>query len=73
MVQSLITRVMKLINSLLSINGILSTMSPATIVEGKGNPDFNHKRIPLGSYAIFYTGTKTVMKRRNVPEIALNE
>ena len=48
-------------------------MSPATIVEGKGNPDFNHKRIPLGSYAIFYTGTKTVMKRRNVPEIALNE
>ena len=52
-------------------NSIL--MSPAMIVEGKGNSDFNHKRITFVSYYIVYTGTKNDMKRRSVSAITLNE
>ena len=47
-------------------------MSPANIVQGKPNPDMNHKRIVHGSYAMVYTGTKNDMNRRSVPAIALN-
>ena len=43
------------------------------IVEGKGNSDFNHKRITFVSYYIVYTGTKNDMKRRSVSAITLNE
>ena len=48
-------------------------MSPAMIVYDKGNPDFNHDHIPFGSYAMVYIRTKNDMKRRSVPDIALNE
>ena len=37
-------------------------MIPAMIVEGKGNPDLDHKRITFGSYAMVYTGTTKDMK-----------
>ena len=73
MVQSLIAYVVKWINASPSKNGISITMIPVMIVEGKGNPKFNHKRITFGSYAMVYTVTKNDTKRRIIPAIELNE
>ena len=73
MFQSLIACVLKLIKAFPSKNEISITMIPSIIVEGKVNPNFNHKRITFGSYAMVYTGTTTDMKIRSVPAIALNE
>jgi hypothetical protein len=60
------------LNAFPSSNGVSDTMSPSTIVQGKPNPDMNHKRIVHGSYAMVYIGTKNNMTRRSVPAIALN-
>ena len=56
-----------------SKNGISSTMIPSMIVQGKGNPNFNHKRITCVSYAIVYTGTKNNIKRSIITAIAFKE
>ena len=50
-----------------------STISPATIVEGRRKPDFSYKRISFGSYAVAYKGTKNNMTGRGIPAIALRE
>jgi hypothetical protein len=55
-----------------SSNGISDTMSPSYIVQGKPNPDMNHKQIVHGSYAMVYIGTKNNMTRRSMPAIALS-
>jgi hypothetical protein len=60
------------LNAFPSSNGVSNTLSPATIVQGKPNPDMNHKRIVHGSYAMVYVGTKNNMDRRSVPAIALS-
>jgi hypothetical protein len=60
------------LNAFPSSNGVSKTMSPANIIQGKPNPDMNHNRIVLGSYAMVYIGTKNDMSRRSVPAIALN-
>jgi hypothetical protein len=73
MIQGLVACVIKWLNAFPSNNGVSSTMSPSNIVEAKPNPDFSHKRIVFGSYAIVYTGTDNTMNRRGVPAIALNE
>ena len=73
MVLSLIAHVVKRINAFPSKNGISITMIPSMIVEGKGNPNVNHKLITFGSYSMVYTGTKNDMKRRSVLSIALNK
>ena len=56
-----------------SSNRLSDTMSPATIVIGNNSPDLNQKIIIFGAYAMVYIGTKKTMKRRIVPDIALNE
>ena len=43
------------------------------IVKGKGNPDYNHKRITIEPYAMVYTGTTNDTKRRSVPSIAIKK
>ena len=73
MVQSLIACVVKRINTFPSRNGIASIMNSAMIVDGKVNPNFNHKQITFGSYAMVFIGTTNDIKRRSVPAIALNE
>jgi hypothetical protein len=60
------------LNAFPSSNGVSETMSPSCIVQGRPNPDMNHKRIVHGSYAMVYIGTKNNMSRRSVPAIALN-
>ena len=54
MVRSLIACVVKLINEIPGKNLILSTIIQAMVVEGKGNPNLNHKHIAFGSYAMVY-------------------
>ena len=73
MVQLLIECAVKWINTFPIKNVISSTMDPAMIVEGKGNPNFNHIRITFLSYAMVYNGTANNRKRRSLPDITLNE
>ena len=73
MVQSLIACLVKWINAFPSKTLISSTMRTAMIVEGKGNPDLNHKRITFGSYAMVYTGTTNDIKRRSIPSSTLDK
>ena len=54
-------------------NGISDTISPATIVLGKPNPDLSKPKICFGAYALVYTNTKNDMNTVGVPAIALRE
>ena len=65
--------VVKWVNAFPRKNGISITMISVIILEGKGNPDFNHKCIAFGSYAMVYTGTTNDMKIRSLPSITLNK
>ena len=73
MITSLMDHVISNLNNFPFKNSISSTISPATIVEGVPKPDFSHKRIAFGSYAIVWIRTTNDMKRRAVPAIALNQ
>ena len=73
MTKALVEGVIYWLNNFPSKNGISQTMSPASIVLGRPKPDFNHKRITFGSYALAYHDTDNTMKRRAVPAIALKE
>ena len=71
MVRSLIEAITEVLNAFPSKNGISSTLSPSTIIEGKPKFDFSRAMITFGSYAMVYTSTTNSMKRRSVPAIAL--
>ena len=68
---SLVKTAVYWLNAFPSKNGISGNLSPANIVIGRANPDFNHNRIVFGSYAMVFTGTKNNMKARSVPAISL--
>ena len=69
----LIENVTYWLNHFPSKNGVSQSLSPANIVIGRPKPNFNHKKITFGSYAMVYTSTTSTMKRRSVPAIALKE
>ena len=71
MVRSLVEAIIEVLNAFPSKNAITTTVSPATIVEGKPKMDFKRKMIAFGSYALVYTGTSNNNKPRAVPAIAL--
>ena len=71
MVRSLIEAITEVLNAFPSKTGISSTLSPATIVEGKPKPDLSKEMITFGSYALVYESTTNTMKPRSVPAIAL--
>ena len=71
MVTSLVATATYWLNAFPSKTGVSTTLSPANIVLGRSNPDFNHNKIIFGSYALTYTGTTNNMKARSVPAIAL--
>ena len=58
-------------NAFPSPSGVSTTISPASIVEGRKKPDFNHQHLAFGTYALIYIGTKNNLKARSVPAIAL--
>ena len=45
----------------------------STIVMGMPQTDFNKSRLPFGSYAMVYVGTRNDTTNRSVPAIALQE
>ena len=71
MVRSLVEGIIAVLNSFPSKNPVSSTISPATIVEGKPKMDFKRKMIPFGAYALVYTRTRNDNKPRAVLAIAL--
>ena len=58
-------------NAFPSNTGVLKTLSPSNVIEGKRKPDFNYQQISFGSYALVYVGTKNNLKARSVPAIPL--
>ena len=73
MVRSLVEGIVEILNAFPSENGVSSTMSPSTIVEGKPKLDLQKKMICFGSYAIVYTDTTNDSKARGEPGIALRK
>jgi hypothetical protein len=72
MTRHMVKGVIDMLNDFPSSNGVSQTLSPNTIVLGKGKPDFNKPRIAFGAYAMVYIGTTNTMKSRAIPGIALN-
>ena len=59
------------LNMSLSRNGISSDLSPASIILGSPNKDYNKLNITFCSYAQVYIGNTDITKQRTVLEIAL--
>ena len=59
------------LNMLPSKNGISSDLSPASIILGSPNPDYNKLRITFGAYAQVYICTTNIKKQIAVGAIAL--
>ena len=71
MVQSVIEAITEVLNAFLSKNRISSTLSHATIVQGKPKFYFSKAVFPFGSYALVYEGTTNTMQPTSVLAIAL--
>ena len=71
MVRSLVEGIIAVLNSFMSKNAVSSTISSATIVEGKLKLDLQRKMIPFGAHALVYSGTTNDNKLRSVPAIDL--
>ena len=54
-----------------SKNGISRDLSPAAIILGSPNPDYNKLKIKFGAYAQVYRGTNNSTKQRTVGVISL--
>ena len=57
MARSLVQDMITCLNMLPSQNGISSDLSPAAIILGSKNPDYNKLKIAFGAYAQVYIGT----------------
>ena len=73
MIHALVMYILQHLNDFPADNGISSTISPSTIVDGFPKPDMKHKKICFGSYALIWIRTTNDMKRWAVPAIALHE
>ena len=54
-------------------NGIPSNLSPAAIILGSLNPDYNKLNIIFGAYTQIYIGTTKSKKQRTIGKIALRK
>ena len=63
--------IIEFLNTFPSKNAVSTTISPATIVEGKPKMDFKREMIAFGAYTLIYTGTSNNNNPRAVPAIAL--
>ena len=59
------------LNVFQSKNGISIDLSPAAIILGSRNPDYNKLKIIFGAYAQVYIGNNNNTKQRTVEAIAL--
>ena len=71
MVRSLVEAIIEVLNTFPSKNAVSTTISPATIVEGKPKMDFKREMIAFVAYALVYTGTSNDNKPKIVPAKAL--
>ena len=71
MLRSLVEGIIAVLNAFLSKNVVSSTISPATIVEGRPKLDLKRKIIPFDACVLVHTGTTNDNKPRAVPGIAL--
>ena len=69
---SLVQDMVTCLNMIPSKNGISSDLSPAEIILGSPNPDYNRLKITLGSYTQVYIGTTNSKNRRTVGTIELS-
>ena len=69
---ALVSTSVQWLNAFPSLSGVSKTMSPATIVEGKPQPNMKHKSIVFGSHAMVFLGSNNRLDARSVPAIALN-
>ena len=69
----LVIGVIRWIGLFSSQNGISSTSSASSNVEGKNFPYGNIKRITFGYYALAYTSTINNISKRYMPAIALRD
>ena len=73
MVISLLEDIVKWLNAFPTKGGASKTLSPSSIVEGKGKPNMGYERPVFGSYCMAYTQSSNGQKARSVPAIALKE
>ena len=71
MKSSLIKGVITWINSFLLKGGVTQLKSPATVVLGKYNPDYNKNQTIFGEYFISYIRATNTMKLMSVPAITI--
>ena len=71
MTKELIFGIVTALNTFANENDINSCVSPGMIIDGRGKPDMNVKRISFGAFAYVYTETSNTMAKRSVPAIAL--
>ena len=71
MARSLVEGIIEVLNDIPSATRITSTISPATIVEGKSKMNIMRKIIVIGLYDLVYTGISNIIKPRAVPDITL--
>ena len=71
MTRSLVKDMITCLNMFPYKNGISSNLSPAAIILGSPNPDYNKLNITFGAYAQVYIGTTNSTKQRTIGAIAL--
>ena len=72
MVIGLITGAVRWINAFPHKDGVSTTMSPATIVQGLPKPNMKYKRITYGAHAMVFMGSSNKLNARSVPAVAMN-
>jgi hypothetical protein len=73
MVRSLVEQSVHWLNNFPADDGVSEVLSPATIVQGRPQPDCSAKKILLGAAAIVFAGTTNTMHQRGERAIALTE
>jgi hypothetical protein len=73
-IRGLIAHATSSLNQFPNKNGISDTLSPLTIVTGRGNVDYNKLALEFGEYVLVFEDNDptNTLKARNTPAIALN-
>ena len=71
MIITLVENVLYWIKILSAQNGVITTISPASIITGQTKPDHKYKFMTFRLYAMVYSVTKNNMQGRAVSAIAL--
>ena len=71
MIRELQAGILIALNTFPRKDGISTTMSPGTIVDGREKPRLDIENICFGSFAYVFTDTDNTMNMRGVPAIEL--